>query len=638
MEITQKTGGERQGSEVSVAQLVKATLRRLAVEQLEPTPDNYARAYAQVQGRAKPAALPDAALPLVLRLAERAFGGDSQARALSFAKALAEGQWQQAQSVLSSSDDGAQQLANLIERLVRGVERGGRSWTLARKKDGLQRVLEGSRSDVQRLKQRLQQLLQSWESDAPAVAVEAAEAPVTPAGASAPGAANAAKAAPNELMTPGFKSQPTAATAATAAAAATVSRSATAGALNPSDERLPDDLAAWLAWIDPAIAALVSALPEGDAESQRLRQALADSSKALHLNGATAASAAQMVQIGKKAQRALQHRHHLVEQLGGLCSELAASMAELAESDSWARGQCDAMQNTLKEGITARGVKAAGELLRDTRARQVGLRQQREQARESLKSLIANMLTDLNELGSQTGRFQENVGRYSAVIENADSLEDLTQMVRDMATESRAVHGVVAQTQGRLNDEHAKAESLTQRVTELENELRRLADEVTTDQLTQVANRRGLLKVFEVERARMERSGSPLAVGLLDIDNFKRLNDEHGHQTGDEALKALAALVSKTLRATDLVARYGGEEFVVLLPETQLQIACDILTRLQRKLSGGLFLNEQKNLLVTFSAGVTACAKGEAIELVLERADQALYEAKRTGKNRTCIG
>ena len=632
METTQKTGGERQGSEVSVAQLAKATLRRLAVEQLEPTPDNYARAYAQVQGRAKPAALPDAALPLVLRLAERAFGGDSQARALNFVKALTEGQWQQAQSVLSSSDDGAQQLANLIERLVRGVERGGRSWTLARKKDGLQRVLEGSRSDVQRLKQRLQQLLHSWESDAPAVAVEAADATVTPAGASAPGAGNTARAAPNELMTPGSTSQPT------AAMAATVSGPAMAAAVNASDERLPDDLAAWLAWIDPAIAALVSALPEGDAESRRLRQALADSTKAVHLNGATAASAAQMAQIGKKAQRALQHRHHLVEQLGGLCSELAASMAELAESDSWARGQCEAMQNTLKEGITARGVKAAGELLRDTRARQVGLRQQREQARESLKSLVASMLTDLNELGSQTGRFQENVGRYSAVIESADSLEDLTELVRDMATESRAVHGVVAQTQGRLNDEHAKAANLTQRVNELENELRRLADEVTTDQLTQVANRRGLLKVFEVERARMERSGSPLAVGLLDIDNFKRLNDEHGHQTGDDALKALAALVGKTLRATDLVARYGGEEFVVLLPETQLQIACDILTRLQRKLSGGLFLNEQKNLLVTFSAGVTACGKGEAIELVLERADQALYEAKRTGKNRTCIG
>jgi diguanylate cyclase len=632
METTQKPGGAQQGSEVSVAQLAKATLRRLATEQLEPTPDNYARAYAQVQGRAKPAALPDAALPLVLRLAERAFGGDTQARAMNFAKALAEGQWQQAQSVLSSSDDGAQQLANLIERLVRGVERGGRSWTLARKKDGLQRVLEGSRSDVQRLKQRLQQLLHSWESDAPAVAVEAAEATVTPAGASAPGAGNATKATPNELMTTGPTSQPPAATAAT------VAGSATAAAVNASDERLPDDLAAWLAWIDPAIAALVSALPEGDAESRRLRQALADSTKAVHLNGATAASAAQMAQIGKKAQRALQHRHHLVEQLGGLCSELAASMAELAESDSWARGQCEAMQNTLKEGITARGVKAAGELLRDTRARQVGLRQQREQARESLKSLIANMLTDLNELGSQTGRFQENVGRYSAVIESADSLEDLTHLVRDMATESRAVHGVVAKTQGRLNDEHAKAESLTQRVNELENELRRLADEVTTDQLTQVANRRGLLKVFEVERARMERSGNPLAVGLLDIDNFKRLNDEHGHQTGDEALKALAALVGKTLRATDLVARYGGEEFVVLLPETELQNACDILTRLQRKLSGGLFLNEQKNLLVTFSAGVTACGKGEAIEVVLERADQALYEAKRTGKNRTCIG
>jgi diguanylate cyclase len=291
----------------------------------------------------------------------------------------------------------------------------------------------------------------------------------------------------------------------------------------------------------------------------------------------------------------------------------------------------------LRDGISARSVKAVSGLLHDTRQRQAELRQEREQAREALKTLIGSMLGELNQLGSQTGRFQDNVGRLTGAIEQAASLDGLTLVVREMVEESRAVHGQVAQSQARLNEEHAKASQLSQRVNELENELRRLAEEVTTDQLTQVSNRRGLLKVFEVERARMERAGTSLAVGLLDIDNFKRLNDEHGHQTGDDALKALAALITKTLRVTDLVARYGGEEFVVLLPETNLKEAQDTLTRLQRSLSGGLFLNENKDMLVTFSAGVTACRAGERIEAVLERADQALYEAKRTGKNRTCI-
>ena len=184
--------------------------------------------------------------------------------------------------------------------------------------------------------------------------------------------------------------------------------------------------------------------------------------------------------------------------------------------------------------------------------------------------------------------------------------------------------------------EYLTSSDLTQRVNALEGELHRLSGEVSTDQLTQVANRRGLLRDFEIARARADRHGESLAVGLLDIDNFKRLNDELGHNAGDEALKSLATLVKRSLRPSDTVARYGGEEFVVLLPDTSVADALMILTRLQRTLSGGLFMHEQKNVMVTFSAGVTGYRKGERIEDTLERADQALFEAKRTGKNRTC--
>ena len=198
---------------------------------------------------------------------------------------------------------------------------------------------------------------------------------------------------------------------------------------------------------------------------------------------------------------------------------------------------------------------------------------------------------------------------------------------------------LVQQTQARLQEEHSKATGLSERVVELEDEMRRLSDEVSTDQLTQIANRRGLMQAFELElRASSKRNGGELSIGLLDIDNFKRLNDELGHSAGDEALKSLAAIVSKTLRPSDRVARYGGEEFVVLLPETPVADGEQILTRLQRSLTGGLFMHKEKQVFVTFSAGVTGYRLEERIEDSLERADQALYEAKRTGKNRTCIG
>ena len=601
---------ERSGGATSTAQLAKATLRRLVLEKLEPTPENYARAYAHEKGGPKPASLPEAVLPLVRRLAERALGGESSARINNVVQALTDGQWERAQALMSHADVAVQQpLGALIERLVRGMERGGRSWTMARKKDGLHRVLEGSRSDSQRLQQRLGQLLTSWEADTPDSSFEAA------AGAEGAGHVSAERAIPAASSNDAARPMP--------------------GATGAGPEAA--DRLGWMTLIVSLTSTLGAALPTEDGESARVQKALVEWTRKLATHGATPDLASELAHIGKNAQRALQHRHHLIEQLGALCRELTASMADLAETDSWARGQCEAMHNTLKQGITARGVKAVNQLLRDTRQRQGDLRREREQARGALKTLIGSMLGDLNELGSQTGRFQENVGRLTDVIEQADTLESLTLVVREMVAESRSVHSQVAQTHNRLHEEHAKATGLSERVQHLEGELRRLSEEVTTDQLTQIANRRGLLKVFEVERSRMERGGNPLSIGLLDIDNFKRLNDTLGHAAGDVALKSLAAFVAKTLRATDLVARYGGEEFVVLLPETALAEAQATLTRLQRSMSSGLFLHEQKEVLVTFSAGVTACRNGERIEDVLERADQALYEAKRTGKNRTCV-
>jgi diguanylate cyclase len=294
------------------------------------------------------------------------------------------------------------------------------------------------------------------------------------------------------------------------------------------------------------------------------------------------------------------------------------------------------LRERLGEGLSVRGVHAAAELLAATRARQHELRQQRESARDALKAMIQHMLAELADLGQHTGRFSDNVQRYAQTIEQADSLQGLAGVVQEMVAETRAVHAVVDGARERLSREHARAAELEQRVRDLEGELRRLSDEVSTDALTQVANRRGLLQAFEAESARAQREGVVLAVGLIDIDNFKKLNDSLGHTVGDEALKALAASVKQSLRPMDHVARFGGEEFVVLLPGTSRDDAQALLARLQRQLSASLFMHEGREVFVTFSAGVTALRTGEALDAALERADRALYEAKRTGKNRTC--
>jgi diguanylate cyclase len=533
--------------EVPSAQIAKAALRRLAVERLEPTPENYERAYRQEAGE---------------------------------------------------SADTTEALATLIERIIRGIERTGRNWTPARRKDAIQRVLASGRGDPRKLQHRLAQLVNSWEGDTPA----------TPVGVAAVPAANATRPAPLD-------------DAAGAAQAAQ-------GEASVAWQRVARTLG----------HGLQQALPAKDGANQELARELANLVERIDREGATAALADDADALVHRVERVLQHRHHLFDQLGKLCHELTSSLTDLAEDGSWVQGQCEAMRLKIEEGLSARGVRAVSDMLHHARERQGEVRGEREKARDALKSLITQMLAELGELGSKTGNFHESVGRYAEVIEKSDSLESLTGVVREMVAESRAVQTLVQQTQERLQAEHSKATDLTQRVVELEDEMRRLSDEVSTDQLTQIANRRGLMQAFEVERARLERNGGELSIGLLDIDNFKRLNDELGHSAGDEALKSLAAVVSKTLRPTDRVARYGGEEFVVLLPQTPATEGEQVLTRLQRSLTGGLFMHKDKQIFVTFSAGVTGYRPDERIEDSLERADQALYEAKRTGKNRTCIG
>jgi diguanylate cyclase len=648
MDVTRPNHG-RPAPDASAALLAKGALRRLAVERLEPTPENYARAYRLESGCPDGSSvLPARAQRLVELLASRALDGDGHAGA-GFGMAMAEGQWDQAERALEDAPGLAgNALAALIERIVRGVERGGQNWTLARRKVGIQRVLDASRGDIRRLQQRLSQLVASWENDAPGIELHHDE-PVPEKPAASNGALHEVPAIEARAYgpRPSAGAAPAAAVVAGAPALPIPVATATdtppvhgAAVPVPAPASVGTDAATTAQWERVVLGlgeALRLALPTQDDVNRELAANIEARTRRF-VDGPGADTAQEMEALCRTAGRVLQHRHHLFDQLGKLTLELTASLTDLAENDSWVKGQCDAMRLKIEDGLTARGVRAVSDMLHTTRARHAELRGEREKARDALKLLINRMLSELGELGSKTGNFHESVGRYAAVIEEADTLESLTGVVREMVEESRTVQSLVQQTQQRLQEEHSKATGLSERVNQLEGEMKRLSDEVSTDQLTQIANRRGLMMAFESERARMERTGLPLAVGLLDIDNFKRLNDELGHSAGDQALKSLAAIVQKTLRPTDRVARYGGEEFVVLLPETPVDEGEQILTRLQRALTGGLFMHKDKQVFVTFSAGVTGYRLEERIEDSLERADQALYEAKRTGKNRTCIG
>lgn len=599
-------------SALTPAQIAKAALRRLALAKLEPTPENYAQAWAEESGEARlPGSLPPRARPVAERLAQRL--ADDAAQRGEFVQHLMAGEWDETQRWLERSGDQAgaqsQAWAQLIERLARGLERGGRQWTIARRKDSLQRVLDSSRGDMQRLLHRLRQLVGSWDTvDTPAAAPATGEAAAEADAAAGAGLADGEAAGGVETGLPGAQ---------------------------PADAPVAHT---WPAVVGPLNATVRVALPTADSRrAAELADELGRLGDRLAEEGATPELAASAEALCDRARRFLAHRHHLLTQVHGFSRELTEGLAELAEEDSWVQGQLQSLRERLSGPPSARAVQAASQVLAQARAQQARVRSDRDSARLALRELIQRMLAELGELDQHTGRFSEGMLRYADTIARADSLESLAGVVRELVEDSRSVHALVHGTRERLADEHRRASELEQRVRDLEGELRRLSDEVATDALTQVANRRGMMQAFEAERGRLEREGGTLSVGLIDIDNFKRLNDSLGHAAGDQALVALAQHVRRSLRPVDAVARFGGEEFVVLLPGTPVDEAQRVLTRLQRELTASLFMHDGKEVFVTFSAGVTSYRLGEPAEEALERADEALYEAKRTGKNRTCI-
>jgi diguanylate cyclase len=541
------------------AALAKGALRRLAQAQLEPTPENFARAYADEAGLPPPAPLASAA-------------ADAKVQGPAWAV--------------------------LVERLIRNLERSGRQWTAARRKESLQRVLDGSRSDAQRLMQRLQSLMTAWEGDLPPEAALAAEIGPPPTAVDGPVAAL--------------------------------------------------DTGAWPPMVAALEATVRAGLPPEEARAAPLAGELRALAAAVAADGALPAHVAAIDAVCQQARRLFAHRHHLVDELSGLCRELSAGLSELSEDESWARGRCEALQARLGEdpgqALSVRSVRAASALLAETRTEQQTLRSDRHAARLALKQLIQDMLHEVGELGEHTGRFEQAAAGHALAIEQADTLDGLAAVVKALLEDTRTVQSAVRVSQQRLQADRGRATELESQGLQLDGELRRLSEEVSTDALTQVANRRGLTQDFETECARSERAqatgdagAAALAVGLIDIDNFKKLNDSLGHAAGDQALKLLAAAVRERLRPADHLARFGGEEFVVLMPSTQAAKAQEALTRLQRSLSEALFLHDGREVFVTFSGGVTQWRPGEALQTALERADEALYEAKRTGKNRTCL-
>ncbi|MDB5920141.1 MAG: hypothetical protein JWR40_4375 [Massilia sp.] len=155
----------------------------------------------------------------------------------------------------------------------------------------------------------------------------------------------------------------------------------------------------------------------------------------------------------------------------------------------------------------------------------------------------------------------------------------------------------------------------------------------TTDELTLLANRRHMREVLAVEQQRRADSANNVCVALLDIDFFKTINDRHGHAGGDAVLQGFALEAGATLRSGDTLARWGGEEFLLLMPDTRLDEALAVVGRIAARVKAMRLAAVDPQLVVTFSAGVTASRPLERFDEAISRADAAMYRAKANGRN-----
>jgi len=239
-------------------------------------------------------------------------------------------------------------------------------------------------------------------------------------------------------------------------------------------------------------------------------------------------------------------------------------------------------------------------------------------------------------------QLREHVGDLQTSVQQAADLDSLKHVL-----ESR-LEGLIGtmdhhqqQRDQREQEVATRLQALSSRVATMEQEalgfrvhLEEQRQKALIDTLTGLPNRAAWNERLEHEIDQLQRKRSSLLLGILDLDHFKRINDGYGHLAGDKVLKIIAGQLRKRLRASDFIARFGGEEFVILLPTTPMDEGLALLERLREGIEQCPFHFKGEPVTVTVSTGITRFAPGERSDVVLKRADQALYRAKHEGRNR----
>lgn len=566
-------------------EIARETLKQLAVRRIAPTPDHYLTLYHEIAGsdptqstfpqhhlRALTAALPRNS-PEQLGLIRR------------LEEHIRNSNWEGYRSTLCDFLNGlieAQKInwSELINQLLQQWDARHQGLTSARKREMLEHVLNASSSNPETLYGRLQNLLKSW----------------------------------GEGLSSEFSTKTN---------VITIEQSTSEGL----DAALKNLLAFTL---NTVIANQLAHEPRLADEAHRLAGEVAQ----IHGVEGAAYCLNQFKRFAFKLELLAEDDQELRQSLLQLLQLLVTNINELVIDDRWLHGQIEVVREIIDQPLSQRNLDDAGRRLKEVLYKQSQLKASLFEARDAIKQMLAGFVDQLADFADTTSDYHDKIEVYADRISAANDISELENVIAEVMRETHNVQLNAQRSHDELRSAQEKVHQAEGRIRELERELEATSDLVRHDQLTGVLNRRGLDDMFAKEMARTRRHASSLCVGLLDIDNFKKLNDSLGHTAGDQALIHLATVCRQTLRPQDSIARYGGEEFIILLPDTNLTEATQALTRLQRELTKRFFLHDNEKVLITFSAGVTEVLAEDDQTSVVNRADTAMYQAKQSGKNR----
>jgi len=571
-------------------QIARQTLMQLMQRKLPPTPDNFRSVYDDIAGTKST----DCTVQIGLVFKKALYSeGEQNPKSSPLANAIAplieNQEWSKLELLLtklllgnSVPEAAGVNWSQLIRNLLKQMEVSHKGVTLSRKKEGLSKVLINFSADPAVLGQKMQALINSWGTASPE----------------------------QDLVT-------TALTDDTAVNTKTIPTTA-----NPWRDMM-------LRTFEIAVLPQLQSGPESQQKASALLKKMQEANTDQAVIKLTEALKPLLLTI--EIQRDLQQR--IDQSLLQLLRMIVTSMSELVVEDEWFHGQAVIISDIVSKPLNINMLYDAENSLKQLTYKQTQLKPALTEAKDTLKKMVATFVNRLVDMTESTGDYHKKIEGYQAQIASTEDIGELNVLLNKILEDTRAIGLSVQRTRDEFSLSQQKTAEAEKRILQLTTELGIIGEVAHQDYLTGALNRRGMDEALEREFSRADRHSTDLCIAMMDIDHFKRINDNLGHATGDEALTYFVKIIKDVLRTTDVIARYGGEEFIIILPTTPEDEAVTVITRVQRELTKNFFMHKSERMLITFSAGVAQRRPGEMPESLIPRADAALYIAKQNGRN-----